>query len=91
MLEAQGVQLGIFTKVNVCAEPYVKEFLSLGAHDKALMPSSHSGRLHLTCNQVPQGHVSSNLTDGSIREEYRLESCSKIGYTTRFVDLVYRI
>lgn len=30
------------------------------------MPSSHSGRLHLTCNEVPQGHVRSNRTGGSM-------------------------
>lgn len=28
-------------------------------------PPSHSGRLHLTCNEVPQGHVRSNRTGGS--------------------------
>lgn len=30
------------------------------------MPSSHRGRLHLTCNQDPQGLVGSNPTDGSL-------------------------
>ena len=29
------------------------------------MPMSHSGRLHLTCNQDPKGHVGSNPIIGS--------------------------
>ena len=62
--------------------PYVKEFLPLGAHDKALMPSSHSGRLHLICNQDPKGHVSPNLTLGSnrsIRPTARIRDCLSRG------------
>lgn len=32
------------------------------------MPSSHSGRLHRTCNADPFGHVGSNPTEGSSRK-----------------------